>query len=424
MVENRFYTYVLNSSADIVYFNHTYGCQNCTVIGMYKDRRMSFTQIHCEPRTDQSFRERQEPQHHRGSSLLENLPIDMVADFVVADPLHLLDLGVMRKLMRIWIDGKVTKQFKITNTDKLKLNDALLQCNQSLPSEIHRSVRSLQWLKFWKGNEFRTVLLYIGITVFKQVLKPVAYEHFLHLFCAVTICSSDSYLEYVRLAKILFDEYVETYIQLYGASAITSNVHNLCHIVENIERFGNLNSISTYPFENAARHIKLKLKQCDKALEQISLRISEIDSMKRSMKSKNTVANYIFKFPFEILGLPHVSCYRYICIKNSVIFSSKKDNDKWFMTKNNEIVEFEYAYKLNGQSILCGRPIIQKDLFFLKPFHSSHLNIYASDGIRIDDLYTYSIIDVKCKMICLKCDEKNVFIPLLHSLDIFKEIIL
>lgn len=245
---------------------------------------MSFPQTDCELRTNSSFRNRQDPIHHRGQSLLEELPIDMVDDFVIADPLHLLDLGIMRKLIRIWIEGTSTKYFKLTKRDKIKLDKALLLSNSYLPSEIHRSVRPIEWLKFWKGNEYRTVLMYIGIAVFKEILPVDAYNHFLCLFCAVTICSSGRYTKYVRLAKVLFDEYIQVYIDLYGRDAITINVHNLCHVSENVERFGHLNSISTYPFENAARHIKLKLKQCDKPIEQAARRILESGRVNKSDK--------------------------------------------------------------------------------------------------------------------------------------------
>lgn len=67
--------------------------------------RMSFHRIvitdrerETELRTDQRFRNRFQPQHHLKNSILENLPIDMVKEFPIADSLHLLDLGLMKRL--------------------------------------------------------------------------------------------------------------------------------------------------------------------------------------------------------------------------------------------------------------------------------------------------------------------------------------
>lgn len=311
-------------SIDTVYFNHRHGCQNCTVVGEYKKRRMSFLKTNCNPRTDYSFRNREDPRHHRGVSLIESLPVDMIADFIIADPLHLLELGIMKKLLLIWVTGKVEQDLKLPKNDRTTLDSALIQCNKYKPTEIHRKIRSLDWLKFWKGSEFRTVLLYVGIVALRNILGSDVYTHFLYLFCAVTICSAHAYRNYVPKAKTLFEEYVEMYISIYGSHSITSNVHNLLHVTDNVQRFGNLNSISTYPFENAARFIKLKLKQCDKSLEQVSRRILELMEIKLIspvvLKEK-----YILKFPIESGS---DLTYEYICIDNSIIFSSRKEGDR------------------------------------------------------------------------------------------------
>lgn len=78
-----------------VSFNAYHGCLKCTVIGEYdkKGRHMSFPEINCAKRTDESFRAQSDPDHHKETSPLINLPIDLVDDIIVADSLHLLDLG-------------------------------------------------------------------------------------------------------------------------------------------------------------------------------------------------------------------------------------------------------------------------------------------------------------------------------------------
>lgn len=46
---------------------------------------MSFPDLNAAVRTDESFRQRLQPNHHKERSLLESLPIDMVDDVIVAD---------------------------------------------------------------------------------------------------------------------------------------------------------------------------------------------------------------------------------------------------------------------------------------------------------------------------------------------------
>lgn len=51
-----------------------------------------------EWRTDENFRQRYQPEHHHVRSVLEDLPIDMVKNFPISDSLHLIDLGLMKRL--------------------------------------------------------------------------------------------------------------------------------------------------------------------------------------------------------------------------------------------------------------------------------------------------------------------------------------
>lgn len=50
-----------------------------------------------ELRTNETFRNRLQPQHHHGQSILENLSIDMIKQFPVADALHLFDSGITKR---------------------------------------------------------------------------------------------------------------------------------------------------------------------------------------------------------------------------------------------------------------------------------------------------------------------------------------
>lgn len=131
---------------------------------------MSFPRSDYPLRTDQSFRCRNDSDHHKESTPIENLPIDIVQDFIVADSLHLLDLGVMKKCLTGWVYGSFNFRTKSKWCAQQieDLSKDLILSNQTLPTEIHRSVRSPDCLKFWKGLEFRTVLMYVGVVHLKD----------------------------------------------------------------------------------------------------------------------------------------------------------------------------------------------------------------------------------------------------------------
>lgn len=108
------------------------------------------------------------------------------------------------------------------------------------------------------------------------------YKHFLMLFVAVRICSCRIYTKYFGIASKLFKMYVEEYESIHGRHNIGSNIHNLVHIIEDMENcnVGNLIDISTYKFENALRILGLKLKHTNRPLEQIVCRIVEENNLK------------------------------------------------------------------------------------------------------------------------------------------------
>lgn len=378
---------------------------------------MSFPRINADRRTDQSFRNRYDADHHRELSILEELPINMVDDFITSDSLHLLHLGIMKKCLLIWKDGLYKFEHKWTEQDTSEINRVFANCNSCMPSDIHRSVRKLDCLKFWKGTEFRTILHYLGVVVFKSVLREQEYNHFLKLFCAVILCSNDNYLKYLHIAKTLFDEYVEDYIDLYGIDTITSNVHNLSHIVDDVQKFGNLTKIDSYMYENALYGLKLKLRTCNRPTEQIANRISEHDLDFRSpvqFDDSNMEFDPELKYS-NVNNETNDINYQYISLSSNSFLSSRKFGDKWFLANNNEIFEFHFATKVNGKYFLNGSRMKKTSNFFSKPFSSSYINIFSAKNEKLPAQYI-EIERLNAKMVCLPNGNDHVFMPLLHTL--------
>jgi len=78
------------------------GCDKCTQHGVYFDRRMTFPEMNAPLRTDESFIAKVGEDHHLGSSPFCEFSIGMISNFP-ADYMHLICLGVVRKLLNLWI---------------------------------------------------------------------------------------------------------------------------------------------------------------------------------------------------------------------------------------------------------------------------------------------------------------------------------
>lgn len=169
-----------------VYFNSKHGCQKCTTIGIFypNAKRVAFPDFNMPKRTDADFRNQKDPLHHKERSPLKNMIgkdgtplLDMIKTFPSSDPLHLTDEGVMKRSLQIWIKGSSKYKNKWSEQQKNELNKLILLCNKELPGDMNRQVRILKYIKYYKATEFRTILLYIGMVIFKDLLEDGVYEH-------------------------------------------------------------------------------------------------------------------------------------------------------------------------------------------------------------------------------------------------------
>lgn len=302
------------------------------------------------------------------------------------------------------------------------ISQFLTNSNSSRPSDLHRCIpnriRPLDTIHHWKATECRTFLLYVGIVALYGRLNAEEYKMFLNLFCAVTICSSNFYRNFLPLARRLFVDFIEDNIAIYGQRSVTMNIHNTCHVVDDVEMFGSLDTISAYPFENHLHHLKRKLKQCNKPLQQIARRIIESKQNSKVMHSNDDTNFPILKNPFTFDDSDTL-CFRYIEYKPNAFLSSRNQNmkDKWFLTFDNQIIEFcHIARNVRNENVITGSEIKNARNFFDYPVQSSYLNIFLTDTEKAEQKQ-YKLSSIKAKMFSLRLnDSEFVFVPLLHTL--------
>uniref|UniRef100_A0ABD2W8Y9 Transposase domain-containing protein n=1 Tax=Trichogramma kaykai TaxID=54128 RepID=A0ABD2W8Y9_9HYME len=240
--------------------NAYYGCERCNIKGEKPDNTVVFPHIYEERRTDDSFRSVKHPQHHLGLSPLTKIipPIDMVRQFVL-DFMHLGFLGIMKRLLNeYWLAGPK----KLSRQSSIHLSQRLMNLSHQIPNDFQRSTRSLGEIQMWKATEFRLFLMYIGPFVLSDILSDDLLEHFMLLYVACRILSSDSTcLKYINHAQLYLERFVLLCYSNYRPNSQVSNIHSLIHLCDDVKFMNtNINNYTAFPFENKLGKMKKKIK--------------------------------------------------------------------------------------------------------------------------------------------------------------------
>ena len=299
----------------IVQFNGKYGCDKCEVEGKYTGR-MVFLDLNAKLRKDSSFRSKSNKEHHKVDSPFLELPIDMILLFP-NDYMHLVDLGVTKKLLLLWTIGHLP--FRMSQNLVYQISEKLVNLKDYTPCEFVRKPRSLSEVSMWKASEFRQFLLYTGPIVLKDIIPAKNYKHFLSLSIAMLILmNSDLVFEYCEYARDLLHYFVKNSIKLYGESFVTYNVHSLIHLPDEAQRYGSLQKISAYPFENYMQHIKRLVRSTKNPIVQVVNRLTEYAGVN---KDSETVIYVLHVKPNECYLLKSGSyCLINECVNDKLVY--------------------------------------------------------------------------------------------------------
>ena len=261
-------------------------CERCTVHGIhYHGTR--YISTNCELRSDTSFRSLKHKSHHSFSETTKQpivsplccTSIDMVNDFPL-DYMHLVLLGVVRKFLKIWLGIDVGKSLirKMHRTVIAEMNNRQALFSLSVPTEFQRRPRSFAFAAQFKASEFRTFLCYTSPYILQGILSNdgVIYNHFMCLVVAMRILLSPHQSpQCVNFARNCLKMFVEKAIDIYSISVLVYNVHSLLHIADDYVKFGSLDSVSCFPFENFMQKLKGYITRTGKELEQVVKRYHE-----------------------------------------------------------------------------------------------------------------------------------------------------
>jgi hypothetical protein len=419
-------------------FNGKYGCGKCTTVGTFI-HNTCFPELNAEERTDDSFRNRQQIKHHKPErSILELLPINMVDDFLL-DPMHVLYLGVQKKLISFWMDGpsgrrkkneiivhpmvdensEAVQAFyytKLNEEKKRQLTERVKLISYNLPRDFAHLPRDMKHYGRWKATEFRLFLHYTGPVLLMNILDDDLYQNFLKLHVASTILASDWVFEKNPLADHLMKTFITTTTELYGPSFITYNVHSLSHLAKEAQKHGKLQNFSAFCFESNLGNLKGLIRKPKQPLQQVVRRMVELEYL-------NTVLEEEDKYP-ELCSLSYggpeiADCEIYFekCMlsKKYTLSTNQKDDLVITHDKNYFIIK-NFSYK-NNKVIAIGCYLSEPTPIYTNPINSMDLGIGSLSSELFeneDNITSISADEIKRKCVYYQLNNKTYIFPLLH----------
>lgn len=390
-------------------------CERCTTKGITKELLNGvmvklgttvYPDANSTQRTDKSFRNRKDKNHHNSVSPFTRLipKIDMIKIFIL-DSMHLFFLGVMKKLLEFWLEFWLRKE----------LGRRMEYITKQICLEFQRQPRSTQYHK-WKATEFRFFALYCGPIVLRGLLDQKYYSHFLLFHVASRLLHSEELcVIYKNHAKKYLNRFFKVLKKFYGTKSQTINAHNLLHVADDVENMQcSLNNISSFPFENLLGKIKRRLlRTLHRPLAQLCRRLHEKNLRN---KCKRTVLPTIL----EILKFRQGEIQE-IKYKGSIISVHSPNNVVLLGDKT--IFEIEKIAKSNSNDELqlTGKIWKKKESLFLDPIDSASLFMFQLWNRPSRDVRNFMLSSVTKKMVMFKMNEEsnkpeNVYvIPLLHD---------
>lgn len=233
---------------------------------MISINNVCFPEINAPLRTDLDFRLKKDENFHIGTTSVEEIPNFDLINNILLDYMHLVCLGVTRRLLYLWLFGD--HKFRLENRKSQSILSNLENIFKiNVLCEFVRKPRSLTYVKLWKATEYRELLLYTGPVVFKNFLCSDIYNHFVTLHVAIRILCSNKLQNLFNYYQELLEHFVKTFALIYGTHNVSYNVHGLIHFIKDVKKFGPLDHFSAFKYENYLQTLKKLLKKYDKSLQ-------------------------------------------------------------------------------------------------------------------------------------------------------------
>jgi len=284
------------------------------------------------------------------------------------------------------------------------------------PCEFSRKPRSVSELDRWKATEFRQFLLFTGPVVLKDVLPEELYSNFLLLHVAISCLVSPHYSQvYCDFARKLLIRFVEHCLSAYGQNFVVYNVHNLIHLPDDVRRYGPLDNISCFPFENNLHSIKKMVRSPFMPLQQVVNRVSEQQSCLLSAKQSPSVPvlKGVLYTDFTVRNHENALFYSSVVTKDNTLSTKDSDNCVWL--KDGRIGRIQHIRQQSDNRIFVTlRLFAGVDSFYDYPLDSQKLKIVSVKDVTSVN-YTCLLRDIRYKCMCMPLRGNSFVVLPLHK---------
>jgi len=414
--------------------NFLKGCVRCTTTGRRVNNRICFVNINAPLRSHSNFINHDAKNNfHVGPTLLIDIPNFDIVLSTPFDYMHLVCIGVTKKLISFWVSSGSHKHnlalpYGLIEALEIKLNrlTKFIPDNfQRRPNENSR-VHPLRDIKRWKANELRQCLLYTGMVIFQNIVSKDMYSNFITLTVAIRILlTPNASTEYIDYANSLLESFIMSFINLYGEQYVSHNIHALVHLSDDTKRFGSLDNISAFPFENFMQPIKKDIRSGHKPLQQLMRRYGERRAFKFKSQIETCQQHGPIKAHCKVKNrplLPEISYPQYTGWQLLNFKIKINDADCCVKVKSGQMVSIENIATLTktGEIVIIGRAYNSLKDLFLSPCKSTLLNIYEAS--ELGQLQFWPIKEVLEKLVRLPTgsnldehQQSSVIMPFLHS---------
>lgn len=214
----------------------------------------------------------------------------------------------------------------------------------------------------------------------------------------------------------MLKSFLEGFSEIYGCEHIVYNVHSLIHLPDDVNIYGPLDNYSAFPFESYMAVVKRLLRKHNQPLAQLSNRIAEINNM-NFVKLKQNLEHFPRLNQKTLVKEQDGQKTVYLTVIMEKFKITRSRKNKWLLTKNDNIIAFEYLEKIDNELYIYGSETTGKENFYDVPVASSHFKIFKTTTVETNPCY-WKLNDIVQKLFCMECSEGagyRVFFPLSHS---------
>lgn len=374
-------------------------CSKCWVQGeSLRQGVIAFRGVDHRARTNQEYAYRIDGDHHsEHTTPLYRLPMNLIVQ-VVFEYMHLVCLGIMKKIFSVIIEGKYAYHLKLNRHLIRTLSARLALVKIYCPRDFARKPEDVTKFSQFKATEFRQILLYTGPVILYGIVNDAVYFHFLIFHTAMRILVNPSSSgENITFAEGLLRIFVQNAEQIYGLEFLTYVVHCLLHLADDVKRFGPLDSYSAFPYESNMMYFRNACRKPHQHLQQIANRRVE----KNRVSFKANVIDESMMVPGKPWRgvLPSTissNHHQYQSLKCKSFFVSLNNQDDTLMLQDSTICVLQNIIVMDNEYFFIVKKFHRAEDFFDVGYPSSLIGMFRC-SVLLNELHIVNINQIRGK---------------------------